>query len=127
MIVRRISIDEERTKMKPLLKTTAGLAFAATSLLATLPAHAFWGSWGDGPWYGGPWHRGPWYGGYPGYYGYPGYGYGYGLPYGAYGYPGYGGWGGPWGGYPAYGGWGGYPYAPALTVPTAPSTSAADK
>jgi hypothetical protein len=111
--------------MKPLMKTTLGLAFAATSLLATVPANAFWGSWDDGPWYGGPWHRGPWYGGYPGYYGYPGYGYGY--PGYGYGYPGYGGWGAPWGGYPAYGGWGGYPYAPALTVPTTPATSSADK
>lgn len=109
--------------MKPLMKTTVGLAFAATSLLATLPANAFWGSWGDGPWYGGPWHGGPWHGGYPGYWGHPGYGYGYGVPYGGYGYPYHGG----WGGYPYYGGWGGYPYAPAVTAPTTPSTSSADK
>jgi hypothetical protein len=120
--------DEERIEMNTVLKTTAGLALAATSALATLPANAFWGSWGDGPWYGGPWHGGPWYGGYPGY-GYPGWG-GYGYPgWGGYGYPGWGGYGYPYGGYgyPAYGGWGGYPYAPVVTVPTAPATSTADK
>lgn len=111
--------------MNLLTKTTLGLALATTSLLATLPANAFWGSWGDGPWYGGPWHRGPWHGGYPGYYGYPAYGYG--APYSGYGYPGYGGWGSPWGGYPAYGGWGGYPYAPALTAPATPATSSPEK
>ena len=67
----------------------AGIVLAGATALATMPAQAFWGSWGNGgPWYGGPWHGGPWYGGYP--------------------Y--YGGWGGPWGGYPYYGGWGGYPY-----------------
>ena len=73
-----------------ILAAAAGLAAAAS-----LPANAFWGSWGGGPWYGGPWGGGPWYGG-----GYPGWG-GWGG-----GYPGYGG----WGGYPGWGGYGGYPY-----------------
>jgi hypothetical protein len=117
-------IDEEINKMNTLLKVTAGAALAASTLLATLPANAFWGSWGDGPWYGGPWYGGPWWGG-----GYPYYG-GWGGPWGGYGgYP-YGGWGGPWGGwggYPYYGGWGGYPYAPAVLAPVAPATSSSAK
>ncbi len=103
------------------------LAVAAAGLVASvsLPANAFWGSWGGGPWYGGPWGGGPWWGGgypYGGWGGYPGYG-GWG------GYPGWGGWGGGypyggWGGYP-YGGWG-YPYATALpSVTVAPAAPAA--
>jgi hypothetical protein len=106
------------------LAAAAGLATAAS-----LPANAFWGSWGDGPWYGGPWGGGPWYGGYPGYgWGYPGYGWGY-PGYGWGGYPGYG-----WGGYPGYGwgypgyGWGGYglpyTYAPVVTAPATPAAPA---
>jgi hypothetical protein len=111
---------EEETKMNKLTMTAAGVALAGATALATMPANAFWGSWGSGPWYGGPWYGGPWYGGYP-YYG------GWG------GYPGYGGWGGypyygGWGGYPGYGGWG-YPYAVAPVAPMAvqPATTEAAK
>ena len=100
--------------MKKIWMTAAGVALAGATALATMPAQAFWGSWGGGPWYGGPWYGGPWWGG-------P---YGYGYPYGGYGYP-YGGWGG-WCGYP-YGGYGyGYPYAyaPVVAAPAAPAAPA---
>ncbi|NCA71574.1 MAG: sulfur globule protein CV3 [Sphingobacteriia bacterium] len=109
--------------MNTLLKTAAGVALATTSMLMTLPANAFWGSWGDGPWYGGPWHRGPWWGGYPGYYGgHPGWG-GWGGPWGGYGYP----YHGRWGGYPYHGAWGGYPVAPGLIAPSVPASSSSAK
>lgn len=96
--------------MRNVLITAAGAALAGA--LFSLPAQAFWGSWGDGPWYGGPWHGGPWYGGgYPYYSGYPYYGYG--APY-------YGGWGGPWGyGAPYYG----YAAPYAAPAPQPPSES----
>ena len=79
------------------MKKIAILFAAGLAAAVSLPANAFWGSWGGGPWYGGPWGGGPWggYGNGYGWGGYPGYGWG--------GYPGYG-----WGGYPGYGGWGGY-------------------
>jgi hypothetical protein len=105
--------------MKKLLLTAAGTTLVAAAVMASMPANAFWGSWGSGgPWYGGPWYGGPWYGGYP-YYG------GWG------GYPYYGG----WGGYPYHGGWGhpygrwGYPYgvAPVAPVPVQPATPGAAK
>ena len=113
------------------MKKIAILVAAGLAAAASLPANAFWGSWGDGPWYGGPWGGGPWggygnrWGGYPGYGwgGYPGYGWG--------GYPGYG-----WGGYPGYGygsgygyGYPGYAWAPPApvpqTTPRAPASSGA--
>lgn len=103
--------------MKRIWLTSAGLVLAGAAAVATMPAQAFWGSWGSGgPWYGGPWHGGPWYGGYP-YYGR------WGHPYGGWGSPYYGGWGGPWGGY-GHPLWGGYPYAVA---PAAPATSTTAK
>jgi len=116
--------------MNKLWSTAAGVTLAGATLLATMPANAFWGSWGSGgPWYGGPWHGGPWYGGYPYYGGWGGYPY-----YGGWGgYPYYGGWGGypyygGWRGYPYHGGWG-YPYAVAPVAPVAvqPATSGAEK
>jgi hypothetical protein len=100
--------------MRKVLMTAAGAALAGA--LFSMPAQAFWGSWGDGPWYGGPWHGGPWYGGgYPYYGGWGGYPYGHGY---GYGYPYHGGWGGPWGyGAPYYG------YAAPYAAP-APQTPA---
>ena len=94
--------------MKKIWLTASGALLAGASVLATMPAQAFWGSWGSGgPWYGGPWHGGNWWGGYPYY--------------------------GGWGGYPHYGGWGGYGYpfygaypftvAPAAVAPAASSAA----
>jgi len=108
-------------KMKRLLIATA---VAASTLMASFSADAFFGpfnwmrsgGWGGGPW---GWGGGPW-----GWGGYPYYGWGY--PYSGWGYP-YGG----WGGYPYYGyGWGS-PWlgTPWLTAPVVvqPSTTAAEK
>lgn len=108
--------------MKKILLSAAGLALAGTAALMTMPAQAFWGSWGSGgPWYGGPWYGGPWWGGYPyyGWGGYPYYGWG-GYPHYGWGYP-YGGWGSPY--------YGGYPYsvAPAPAAPAAPAASTTEK
>ena len=105
--------------MSKLAFTAAGVVLTGAAALATMPANAFWGSWGSGgPWYGGPWYGGPWYGGYPYYGGWGGYPYG-----GGWGHP-YGGWGYPYGGY-GYG----YPYAVAPVAPVAvqPATSGAAK
>lgn len=104
--------------MRKIMMTAAGAALAGA--LFSLPAHAFWGSWGDGPWYGGPWHGGPWYGG-----GYPYYGYG--APYGGYGYtPYYGAWT-PWGyGASPYYGYGA-PYAAPAPQPQTPADSGSSR
>lgn len=100
--------------MRKLMTATAAAALAG--VLVSMPAQAFWGSWGGGPWYGGPWYGGPWYGGgYPYHGGWGGYPYGYG-----YGYPYYGGWGGPWGyGSPYYG----YATPYAAPAPKTPKSS----
>ena len=114
--------------MKKIWLTAAGVALAGASTLATMPANAFWGSWGGNDWYGGPWHGGPWWGGYPyygGWGGYPHHGGWGGYPYGGgWGSP-WGGWGGPWGGY-GYPMYGAYPHAVA-PAPVAPAASGAEK
>lgn len=75
--------------MRNTSKFLATALLAASAVIGSSAASAFWGPF--------DWFDGPGWGGYPGY--------GYGGPWG--GYPGYG-YGGPWGGGPGYG-WGGYP------------------
>jgi len=44
--------------------TLGGAVLVGGLVLASMPATAWWGNWGDG--WGGPWYGGPWYGGgYP--------------------------------------------------------------
>jgi hypothetical protein len=108
---------------------------AASCLLPSQSANAFFGWMNPFHWFGGPGWWGndyyyPYWGGY-GPYGYPGWG-GYGYPYGGYGYPGWGGYGYPYGGYPYWGGYNYYPYPGGYaynyayaTQPAAPTAPAA--